>query len=487
MLQVLDKHWDSAWQRNLQFYLQDQPGHYPNIPNEPILAVLGERQQAIWKQAQRVDISNWGWGGFLGHLVINPAREEPEDDAEPPEKNADVDAKEDSGDKGNKGDQGNNANAGNKDNNKDKDKNNNDKGSKQPKDDDSDKPKAKAAAGAATSADTVDAIVAESVDTLSDDQVDVPELAADGDTFIADFPIDFPEALGAMEHMVGGMEMPLEAVFFEEGPQLAAVDAQEVRSDDAEEQEEGEEEDGLTPQQRAEAQARAAFEVGPEHFDQWVYNMAGGRGEATKHIDNQLRLFVESLQRLFSLTDEQTKQLEFYGRGDIVRFQQQVEQVRARFMEVRKDQQRFNNIWNDIGPLQQRMQTAFFHDQSLLAKSLAKVLKPDQWERYGLWQAERRRFQHLAKIELIIAELETYMPMTAEQRAKVVKLVADAGPTPKMASPYDQILIMYLMSKVSDQEGLAVLDKRQFEVVNKLRQQGRQYGQMLRQNRIIDE
>jgi hypothetical protein len=133
------------------------------------------------------------------------------------------------------------------------------------------------------------------------------------------------------------------------------------------------------------------------------------------------------------------------------------------------------------------MQTAFFHDQSLLAKSLAKVLKPDQWERYGLWQAERRRFQHLAKIELIIAELETYMPMTAEQRAKVVKLVADAGPTPKMASPYDQILIMYLMSKVSDQEWLAVLDKRQFEVVNKLRQQGRQYGQMLRQNRIIDE
>jgi hypothetical protein len=215
--------------------------------------------------------------------------------------------------------------------------------------------------------------------------------------------------------------------------------------------------------------------------------MAGGRGEAAKHIDNQLRLFVDSLQRLFSLTDEQKKQLEFYGRGDIVRFQQQVEQVRGRFMEVRKDQQRFNNIWNDIGPLQQRMQTAFFHDQSLLAKSLDKVLKPDQWERYGQWQAERRRFQHLAKIELIVAELETYMPMTAEQRGKVIQLITDAGSTPKKASQFDQILIMYLMSKVSDKEWISVLDKRQFEVVNKLRQQGRQYGQMLRQNRIIDE
>ena len=254
----------------------------------------------------------------------------------------------------------------------------------------------------------------------------------------------------------------------------------------AEESVEEEEDDGLTRQQRAEAQAQAAFEIGAENFDLWIYNMSGGRERAAKRIEEQRLLLVDSYRRLFGLNDDQVKKLEICGRGDMSRFEQQVEQVRAKFMAVRKDQERFNHIWNDIGPLQQRMQGGFFHEQSLIAKSIPDILVADQLAKYRQWQDERRRFNHVAKIELVIAELEQYVPLTVEQRAKVVQLIVDAGPPAKKRGQFDQILVMYNMSLVTDAQWLAVIDKRQFDVINKLRQQGRQYGQILRQNRVID-
>jgi hypothetical protein len=92
----------------------------------------------------------------------------------------------------------------------------------------------------------------------------------------------------------------------------------------------------------------------------------------------------------------------------------------------------------------------------------------------------------VAKIELIVAELETYMPMSPEQRTKVVQMIADSGPPPKKRGQFDQLFIMYQMSLVPDSQWLAVIDKRQFDSVNKLRQQGKQYTQLLRQNLVID-
>ena len=68
-----------------------------------------------------------------------------------------------------------------------------------------------------------------------------------------------------------------------------------------------------------------------------------------------------------------------------------------------------------------------------------------------------------------------------------MQLINEAGPPPRKPGHFDQIVVMYLMSKVPDAQWLAVLDKRQFDAFNTIRQQGRQYGQMLRQNRILDE
>ncbi len=450
LLQVLDKHWNADWQTNLQFYLQNQGGHYPNLPDKPILDVLEARQKAVWKQVQKADLANWGWGSFLGHFFNNAEA-------------GDIDAKEEP-----------NANQPDQE----------DTRTEKPDD---------AKPGENAGADLEDEVFFVMGDGR---EIRLDDANAFGNLPVAhNAMLDQPFMMQAFHHI----EVVDDGLFEVQGDDQieAQVDAQFVflaqnsatanAVGESEEESDEEQKDELTLQQRAERQAQAAFEIGVENFDIWIYQAPGGRDKAAKRIDDQLQLFIDSYQRLFALTDEQAKKLELCGRGDVIRFQQQVEVVRARFMEVRKDQERFNSIWNDIGPLQQRMQTTFFDDQSLMAKSIGGILNPDQRRKHAQWEDDRRRFQHLAKIELVVAELETYSPMTVAQRAKIVQLINEAGPPPRKPGHFDQIVVMYLMSKVPDAQWLAVLDKRQFDAFNTIRQQGRQYGQMLRQNRILDE
>jgi hypothetical protein len=154
---------------------------------------------------------------------------------------------------------------------------------------------------------------------------------------------------------------------------------------------------------------------------------------------------------------------------------------------VRKDQQKFGEIWTDIGPIQQRMQGTFLNEQTLVSKSLPLILTSEQQQKYDQWQADRNKFHYFAKVELIVAEIETYTPMSVEQRDLIVKLITDAGPPPLKRGQFDYIYVMYQMSQVPDAKWQAAVSKEQLELINKLRNQGRQYQNFLRQNNVISQ
>ena len=61
------------------------------------------------------------------------------------------------------------------------------------------------------------------------------------------------------------------------------------------------------------------------------------------------------------------------ARGDVVQFFEKVEVVRKKFLLVRKDQQKFNEIWQDISPLQMQFQAGLFGEDSFYNKTLRKI------------------------------------------------------------------------------------------------------------------
>src|SRR5207245_8056724 len=124
-----------------------------------------------------------------------------------------------------------------------------------------------------------------------------------------------------------------------------------------------------------------------------------------------LALQVKDIDRACKLTDAQKKKLQLTGRGDIKRFFDRYEKVKQKFQLVKHDEQKMQEIWQDISPLQMTLQAGLFHDDSLLHKSLHNTLSSEQFARYDAIAGERRAFRHHANIELAVTTLEQSMPL----------------------------------------------------------------------------
>jgi hypothetical protein len=87
--QIVAANWKDDWGRALEV-LRYGDYYMPVLPEEPVLEILSEIQQQIWKESNRKDRENihWGWTGFG---FLQPIEEAPEDAAaaEAPAENAD--------------------------------------------------------------------------------------------------------------------------------------------------------------------------------------------------------------------------------------------------------------------------------------------------------------------------------------------------------------------------------------------------------------
>src|SRR5438128_7468487 len=106
----------------------------------------------------------------------------------------------------------------------------------------------------------------------------------------------------------------------------------------------------------------AAPTVTDEQFDQWVFQQDRNAFEARRRLDSQLALQVEDIDRACKLTDAQKKKLQLAGRGDVKRFFDRYETVRQKFQLLKQDEQKVQEIWQDINPLQVTLQAGLFHD-----------------------------------------------------------------------------------------------------------------------------
>ncbi len=156
-------------------------------------------------------------------------------------------------------------------------------------------------------------------------------------------------------------------------------------------------------------------------FDQWVFQHHRTASAARKNMLTQLSLHAQDVDRVCSLTDAQKKKLQLAGRGDIKRFFDRYEKVKRKFQLIKNDQQKFNQIWQDITPLQATMQTGLFHDDSFLHKSLRNTLIGEQVTKYDTVAQLRRAFRHRAKIELAVTLIEQGMPLTDAQRQELIE------------------------------------------------------------------
>jgi hypothetical protein len=226
----------------------------------------------------------------------------------------------------------------------------------------------------------------------------------------------------------------------------------------------------------------ANFEVQENQFDSWVFQNLQTVAAARKKLDQMLSLQMDDVDRACQLSEAQRKKLHLAGRGDMVQFFEQVEVVRKKFLLVRKDQQKFNEIWQDISPLQVKFHAGLFGEDSFYQKTLRNMLKGEQLSKFSQVDGERRKFQYRAKVELVVAMLENALPLRDEQRQKLITLIVDETKPPRFFGQQDYYIVMWNVSKIPEKTLKPLFDESEWKILKQQFNQVRGLEQWLKQS-----
>src|SRR5262249_8385993 len=128
-------------------------------------------------------------------------------------------------------------------------------------------------------------------------------------------------------------------------------------------------------------------------FDELVYGSDSSAAGPRLRLDNPLREMLEKIDHISELTAAQKVKLQLAGRGDIKRFFDRADKLRAicdRSAEI-TDLDRFQKWTEDLRreahALQQLLAEGPIDAQSLMAKTMKKTLTAEQAARYARFEA----------------------------------------------------------------------------------------------------
>jgi hypothetical protein len=232
-------------------------------------------------------------------------------------------------------------------------------------------------------------------------------------------------------------------------------------------------------------QVNRGFMIQEANFDQWVFQGSRNAAAGRERINSHLKLKLDELNRVCDLTEDQQKKLTLAARGDMKRFFDQVEEVRRKFLKVKNDRNGFNNVWQEIQPLQQKQAAGLFGDTSLFAKTTRRTLTDEQQAKYRIVLEERRRFRYRAAIEVSLHTLGNTIALRHDQHEAVLKLLVVETQPPYVFGRYDHHAVMYEMSRLPAAKLKPLLDERQWKLLQQQFNQSRGMEAILIQNGII--
>ena len=227
------------------------------------------------------------------------------------------------------------------------------------------------------------------------------------------------------------------------------------------------------------------FVMNDENFEANVFQPSGNARQARISIENKLKLQINEINRVCQLDEAQTRKLKLAASFDVKRFFDEVDVVRKKFKSGKHDQEAWNQIWQEINPLQTKMATGIFNDSSFFHKAIRKTLTEEQYSKYDAVVSERRRFRYKCSIETAMMQFEDAVPLNHVQHEAIVKLVLDETQPPLAFGQHDQQVVMYRISQVSESKLKSILDDRQWTLAKQQISQYQGMEQFLIQNGII--
>jgi hypothetical protein len=233
--------------------------------------------------------------------------------------------------------------------------------------------------------------------------------------------------------------------------------------------------------------AQPVFQLTPEQFDSWVFNGQINGKQWEPQLKTQLNMRIDFIDTVCKLSEAQKQKLTLAGRYDIKGFADQYEALKLQLQNKTYGQDKVNEAYQQVMPLQQVWNAGIFGEKSMLYKVLPKVLGPEQTEKYQQEELKRRKFRYMAKVKLTLASLENSLPFTAKQRQQFEELILAETPPPKRWGQYDNQVVLLQASKLPEAKLKEIFDDKQLKRLQTMLGQAKGLEQMLKQQGWIEE
>jgi len=159
-------------------------------------------------------------------------------------------------------------------------------------------------------------------------------------------------------------------------------------------------------------------------IDQMVYGNQAQNHSPQERLELRLQRRIDLLARDATLSENQKQKLLFAGKGDIGRLVERVELFKTRYQNPKAGANGFdwNQLSKEVHPLV-ASRISLFANESLFAKTLAKVLTAEQQARYEKIERERAEFQHRTGVQLTVLRMSTALGLSGDQRQRLEQLL----------------------------------------------------------------
>jgi hypothetical protein len=225
--------------------------------------------------------------------------------------------------------------------------------------------------------------------------------------------------------------------------------------------------------------------VNGDQIDQWVFGRFGGSGGARNKLDSSLSLRIDDLERTCGLTEFQKKKLRLAGRGDIKRFFDHVEDLKRKYAQGQNVAGA--NVWQEVQPLQVEINSGFFGDDSIYAKTIRRTLSGDQAARFESMMRERKLVRHRSTVEWFVVHLDKGLGLTDDQRRRFVDLLVSEARPPRRFGHGDYWYLMLQTAEVPEAKIKPIFDAPQWRLLSRQFIQARGMEQWLKANGILPD
>jgi hypothetical protein len=225
--------------------------------------------------------------------------------------------------------------------------------------------------------------------------------------------------------------------------------------------------------------------IDPTSIDRWVYVSLplGGR----EWLDDSLELKIEEIANACALSEVQLQKLKLAGQGDIRAFGRRVEGLKAKLEAGPIPRKEVAEVFRDAAQLREAIQQGLFESGSLVHKTLPMTLRPDQRANYEELDRERRTYQHRARVEMFVAQLDSVAGLSDVQRRRLARFILENTSRPHCSSQLEYSVVLVQLSRLSDDMLKPLFDSRQWRLLERELAKAKKLVAVLSQYGVIPE